>query len=560
MSDSQRSSATRQAEPEFETNWSAIFIVLGLGVFLATGIMIGRYWRPDRFVANQSDSHPAQPEGVAPPLGTGTSLAQVQAERAASLKRMLASKPAPRRLYPVQEKVESTEAPSPPEVTSKRLVANEDTLIRRQREFIEPLDVHTSIQAAASSVEFRPHNAKTSPGTRNPTRRSQYVLNAVRQSAATRKTTTGLPFLGEDECRKDPRQVAMMAAVSRDLGRAFSSSRALASRPSVSPPRNSRSAASLEFRTSFSSGGNHQAMRLMSQESWHRPDAVSSLVQIIQVQQDPLRFNLIHVLSDINGAEATDALVDRAVFDPSPDVRKVARENLKNRQRTQVRRRLLKRFRYPWAPVSAFAAQALVEIDDQRAVSELVDLLDMPNPDHPFLNDEGGFMKRELVRINHFRNCVACHAVSDSSRDSVRGVIPIPGQRIPVAYYGSPFGSAVRADITYLRQDFSLMHEVEKAKPWPSQQRFDYVVRTRPADASEMLAHELEAEWNARQMPADESEAARQDSYPQREAVLFALRGLTGTDAGSTSEEWRRFVAGRMAVATPLGNQLRRSR
>ncbi len=88
-------------------------------------------------------------------------------------------------------------------------------------------------------------------------------------------------------------------------------------------------------------------------------------------------------------------------------------------------------------------------------------------------------MKRELVRFNHLRNCLLCHAPSHSQTDLVRGLIPTPGVPIPVEYYHRSHGDFVRADVVYLKQDFSVMHHVEDAHPWPAMQRFDYVVRVR---------------------------------------------------------------------------------
>jgi hypothetical protein len=56
----------------------------------------------------------------------------------------------------------------------------------------------------------------------------------------------------------------------------------------------------------------------------------------------------------------------------------------------------------------------------------------------------------------------------------------------------------------------------------PPPVRFDYVVRTRPVKKAEL------EKWRQRQ----------DESHPQREAVLFALRELTGKDHGKTTEEW----------------------
>ena len=55
--------------------------------------------------------------------------------------------------------------------------------------------------------------------------------------------------------------------------------------------------------------------------------------------------------------------------------------------------------------------------------------------------------------------------------------------------------------------------------------RFDYLVRVRRATAGEVKSA---------------NEAAPGRTCEQREAVLFALRGLTGRDAGDTTEAWQR--------------------
>jgi hypothetical protein len=144
----------------------------------------------------------------------------------------------------------------------------------------------------------------------------------------------------------------------------------------------------------------------------------------------------------------------------------------------------------------------LVALDDQESVPSLVALLDKPNPNTPFVNPEGKWSKRELVRVNHMRNCVLCHAPSRSSMDLVRGLVPTPGKPIPVAYYQSRHGTFVRADVTYLKQDFSVMQHVADAAPWPYIQRFDYFVREREATPEEIVAVESAVE-NASESNAD---------------------------------------------------------
>src|SRR5262249_26977044 len=83
-------------------------------------------------------------------------------------------------------------------------------------------------------------------------------------------------------------------------------------------------------------------------------------------------------------------------------------------------------------------------------------------------------------------------------------------------------GTFVRADVTYLQQDFSVFQPVTKPNNWPDNQRHDYLVRTRPALTADLKA------------PAGD---AGKSEY--RQAVLFALRELTGTDAGPAVQDWK---------------------
>jgi hypothetical protein len=103
----------------------------------------------------------------------------------------------------------------------------------------------------------------------------------------------------------------------------------------------------------------------------------------------------------------------------------------------------------------------------------------------------------------------------------------------------------VRADITYLRQDFSLFQPVVTTDiSKPEQFRFDYVIRVRP------MTERQTKEWKSHLNPADR--------YDQRDSILFALRELTNQDAGSTTEAWEKlfpaaeFDARASALATGL--------
>ena len=76
------------------------------------------------------------------------------------------------------------------------------------------------------------------------------------------------------------------------------------------------------------------------------------------------------------------------------------------------------------------------------------------------------------------------------------------------------------------------MQHVANPDKWPGWQRFDFLVRTRELPAKEAAALDKcgpHPRWLI---------------YPQRDAVLFALRELTGEDLGKGSAEWRRFLFG----------------
>src|SRR5262249_31196953 len=153
-------------------------------------------------------------------------------------------------------------------------------------------------------------------------------------------------------------------------------------------------------------------------------------------------------------------------------------------------------------------------------------LLDQPDPRSPEPAGKGKWVVPELVRVNHLRNCLLCHAPAFDRSDPVRGLVPTPGRPLRGLYYESMRGTFVRADVTYLHQDSSVMQPVAKADPWPAQQRFDYLVRRRELTSDEAKAHTA--------THAAAPKGTRPASYPQRDAVLFALGELTGLQAGDS--------------------------
>jgi hypothetical protein len=255
---------------------------------------------------------------------------------------------------------------------------------------------------------------------------------------------------------------------------------------------------------------------------------IAALTQILGPADAATRLAVVEELAGIQHALAAQALAKFALYDLDAQVRDRAIVALGERDLHACLPHLLEGFRHPWPVIAENAAAALVKVDWREAAPALIDLLDAPDPRGPVTIERDGKKVqavRELVRINHQRNCQLCHAPSNG-RDPVMGLVPSPAEPLPpslsrVYYGGRNQDMVVRADITYLRQDFSAMLPVKDAKPWPEQQRFDFVVRTRILDEGEaaVLAHRPRA--------------------PQHDIALRALRELTGADFGIHAANWR---------------------
>ncbi|HEY7313718.1 MAG TPA: hypothetical protein VH643_30490 [Gemmataceae bacterium] len=335
-------------------------------------------------------------------------------------------------------------------------------------------------------------------------KKSSSAILALRTKRADLK---GLPMIGEEDCRARAEDVKKMQTISltlrRELGFGVRVSRSM----DLHSPRTVEGF-------------------LAKRDDWLKDDGLSTLVQMVQVEDPLLRRELAKRIATVSSPRASVILAQTALFDLSAEVREQAINGLKDRPREQYRRVLLGGLRYPWPPVAAHAAEALVALNDRAATFRLAALLDEPEPCEPVCNSDGKWVVREVVRVNHLRNCLLCHAPSTAKNDPLRGIVPTPGQPLPQAYYSGRRGEFVRADVTYLRQDFSVMQRVAKPDRWPEWQRFDYLVRSRELTADEVAVH--------RKKPRPSPFAP----YPQRDAVRFALSELTGLDAGEQSADW----------------------
>lgn len=255
---------------------------------------------------------------------------------------------------------------------------------------------------------------------------------------------------------------------------------------------------------------------LEEKKGWLKDVYSPALAQMLCVEEAPIRLQLTKMLAATEGNKASVALARQALFDMSPTVREAAVVALKGRPAKEYRQTLLDGFRHPWPPVAEHAAYALTTLDDRAAAKDLRTMADLPDPAAPSLNEQKRWVKADLVKVNHLRNCLLCHSPSSSPRDPVRGFVPKIGEALPPSYYAQPEGDFVRADVTYIRQDFSLIEAVKDPGLWPRMQRFDYVVRRRPLTDQELID----------MVYSD----APSRNYPQREAVKFALEKLTAPE------------------------------
>lgn len=227
--------------------------------------------------------------------------------------------------------------------------------------------------------------------------------------------------------------------------------------------------------------------------------------QILAAQPAPYRRILVEKLATSSDAAAVQAIARRALYDFNPKIRRDAVIALRASRPEDYTATLIDGFRYPWSNVAQNAAETLVALERTDVVDQLRQLAREPDPyftTAPECDDPPVTSIREVVRVNHLKNCVLCHTPVDGSavsRNEVPfGRVPVPRTEIPVEYYaGSSGGEFVRADVTYLRQDFSARLPVADAHPWPAMQRFDFLVRTRPlTDASVRPAADLAASAN----------------------------------------------------------------
>jgi hypothetical protein len=464
-----------------------------------------------------------QREEAAPQQQVRTEAPPVDRDRLAALPVRPASRPQ------VAEVKQPAQPEKKPQETAEQAARRAEEELRARLERVPELDLDNS-KEAKSATGARERIAKLAKTIQEKMKGKAdgFVLDLIEKRA----DLAGLPFLKGKDCTLDKGQARTLAEMSQTIRACLDdavpgrSSGARVIRPPSDPGMAwyARPDPDL-FWSQFSSASRGRD-----------PKAIPALQQLLAAEHHGMRLSLVAHLGKTRDKVASATLARAAVFDLNPQVRQSAVSALMDRPAEEHRGVLLDALRHPWGPAATHAGQALARLRDKGAVPELLRLLDEPEPTAPLLKKVGGkevAMVRELVRINHLRNCLLCHAPSPGSRDIlVQGPVPVPGQELPpvssTVYYSARRGETlVRADVTYLRQDFSAQMLVPEHGNWPEMQRYDFVVRTRPLTKAELLA------WAAR-----EQRVGPEPLSEHRQAVLHALREITGLNAPPSAQAW----------------------
>ncbi len=267
---------------------------------------------------------------------------------------------------------------------------------------------------------------------------------------------------------------------------------------------------------------------------------MAALAQMLAPETAEIRLGLVKYLAGVSHVESSKALARMVLFSAEDDVRTAAITALKVRREKDYTDVLVKGLRYPWPAVAKRAAEAITKLERTDLIPNLLAVLDAADPRMPVMKEMGGkasTVALEMVKVNHHRNCLMCHAPTGSGAPNANAIsaeVAIQGQPLPTpaeGYRQSVPELLIRLDVTYLRQDFSALLPVKDAHPWPEMQRFDFFVRARKLTDDE-------AETYRAQLTPKEAGVLS----PYHKAALTALRDLTGKDTAPTADAWRKLL------------------
>jgi hypothetical protein len=266
----------------------------------------------------------------------------------------------------------------------------------------------------------------------------------------------GLPLIPASRARLDVGSAATMQQLSRQL-------RALgftSTSPEDSPLADKTVSEKAEILTQWGTSAHLEKFRGTPATLW----------QMLQIEEEPLRLTMVDFLS--RSPSASTFLAKCAIYDSSPKVRELSVKALHKRPAAGYLPTLLAGVQHPWPAARENAVQAIQKLKPSGVQSTLQKLLEESPPGVPYKDKRTGkFLVRELVRLNHRQNCLLCH---EPAYDQKSGLVQ-PDKND--GYYDGRF--FIRADVTYLRPDFSVMIDTKTKRH--GLQRYDFLIRTRPA-------------------------------------------------------------------------------
>lgn len=327
----------------------------------------------------------------------------------------------------------------------------------------------------------------------------------------------GLPFMMGDECRLSRTDAELMQSAVTTVHRAFANF--------------NQASESVDLWDLYA----------MQKPKLNQSDA-AALTQIFGPGHPKLKAGVVRQLRGMQNLRATKELVKLAIFDLSSDVRTAALDALKDRPKEEYGDALIHGLRYPLGYVAEQAANAIVVLRRTDLLPDVAAVLGetAPGDPYPVHGNKTVYVVREVVRVNHLRNCLLCHAPAEvGNEDEVPGLVQVSNAPRRSGYSGTLTVAqeiangehGVRADVTYLRQDFSLMMANDQKDANSVIQRFDFVVRTRVVEGDE-----LNERWKVKDARSPEFLSANQ------KASVHVLRKLSGRDAPPTREAWEQVL------------------
>lgn len=398
--------------------------------------------------------------------------------------------------------------PAPP--ASKRPPAPPTSL-----EEVEEVALESLFTTSAMSVEaFTKHTAQTIVRINHLNRQQQdgFIKTLIER----RQDLAGLPFILSPDCRSNPDRSGHFQHSLDAIGQYL---RAGAGDTPLNW-ENYRLSCSQEDRSHKEKPGiNKEDRRNMITDA-----RIAALMQVLGPENSKVRVELADHLASISHVQATRALAKQAVFGLETTERQAAIDALRLRRERDYTDILVTALDYPWPEVAENACQAIAQLQRSDLLPQLIEALEQPDPRAPVARNgsKSSLAVRELVRIDHQRNCLLCHApgnTPDVPKEALVVVVPQPGSSSAYYHQKDP-DIFVRVDVTYLRQDFSALQDGK---------RFDFLVRTRLVSEKEAMAHRERLT----------------DASPYRSSVTATLRTMTGKDAGTDARAWRELFAAR---------------